>query len=83
MADILTETLADVDHHRFVLEQNILRLRESLQLWQAWELEYEGMKEEIHKFKNNINQSDLVIKSYHPVSSRKTDNYLKGESSEF
>ncbi|KAL8816899.1 MAG: hypothetical protein Q9191_008247, partial [Dirinaria sp. TL-2023a] len=37
----------DLERNRLLLEGNVARLRKSLQYWQTWEAEYEGMKEEI------------------------------------
>ena len=56
------DSLVDLEHHRRLLEQNVARLRASLQHWQAWEIEYEGMKEEILGLGENAIRADLVVK---------------------
>lgn len=37
----------DVERQHVQLEENIKKLRASLQHWQTWEIEYEGLKEEV------------------------------------
>ena len=39
--------LRDLEKTRLELEQNVSNLRASLSHWQQWEIEYEGMKEEL------------------------------------
>lgn len=41
------DSFLDLERHRQLLEDNIAKLRKSLQHWQTWEAEYEGLKEEI------------------------------------
>jgi unconventional prefoldin RPB5 interactor 1 len=40
-------TLIDLERHRLLLETQVAQLRKSLQTWQLWSAEYEGLKEEI------------------------------------
>ena len=54
------DSLADLDRYRLKLEQNITKLRASLRHWQTWEIEYEGMKEEILELGDVHSCSDLV-----------------------
>ncbi len=61
MAGTVRDSFADLEQHRLQLEQNVNKLRASLQHWQAWEIEYEGMKEDILELANNPSQTDLVI----------------------
>lgn len=46
MAEV-RDSFVDLEKHRLQLKQSVAKLRASLQHWQAWEIEYEGMKEEI------------------------------------
>jgi unconventional prefoldin RPB5 interactor 1 len=47
MAQVVKDSFLDLERHRQLLEANIEKLRKSLQHWQSWEAEYEGLKEEI------------------------------------
>lgn len=59
--DIKTrDSLADLDRYRLQLEQNVAKLWASLRHWQTWEIEYEGMKEEILELGEVHSSSDLV-----------------------
>ncbi|SLM33791.1 Domain of unknown function DUF3835 [Lasallia pustulata] len=40
----------DLENQRLQLEENVAGLRKSLQYWQTWEAEYEGLKEEFIAF---------------------------------
>ena len=51
---------ADLERRRLQLEQNVSKLQTSLQHWQAWEIEYEGMKEDILGLGEHCSQTDLV-----------------------
>lgn len=57
------DTLADLERYRLQLEQNVTKLRASLRHWQTWEIEYEGMKEEILELGEVHSCSDLVYGS--------------------
>lgn len=54
------DSLADLERHRVQLEQNVAKLEASLRHWQTWEIEYEGMKEEILELREDHTSSDLV-----------------------
>lgn len=54
------DSLADLDKFRLELERNIAKLQASLRHWQTWEIEYEGMKEEILELGEVHSSSDLV-----------------------
>ncbi len=43
----LREKFSALERHRLRLEVSIQHFRETLQQWQTWEVEYEGLKEEI------------------------------------
>lgn len=47
MAQPLKDSFLDLERHRQLLEANVAKLRKSLQHWQTWSAEYEGLKEEI------------------------------------
>ena len=50
----------DLESQRVQLEENVARLRKSLQYWQTWEAEYEGLKEEIIALGNEHTPDELV-----------------------
>lgn len=54
------DSLVDLERYRLQLEQNVAKLRASLRHWQTWEIEYEGMKEEILELGDVHPCSDLV-----------------------
>ena len=56
------DSLADLERYRLQLEENIKKLRASLHHWQTWEIEYEGMKEELLELGDVHSCSDLVYK---------------------
>ena len=64
MAESSSDSFMDLERHRLSLEQNLAKLRASLQHWQAWEIEYEGLKEEILKLRDGPSQADLVRNPY-------------------
>jgi unconventional prefoldin RPB5 interactor 1 len=47
MAQPIKDSFLNLERHRQLLEDNIANLQKSLQHWQTWEAEYEGLKEEI------------------------------------
>ena len=49
-----------VEDQRKRLEDNVERLRRSLQHWQTWEAEYEGLKEETSSLPPDASPKDLV-----------------------
>lgn len=56
----MSDRIVDLERHRLQLEQNVAKLRASLQHWQTWEIEYEGMKEEILGLRGENSQDGLV-----------------------
>lgn len=61
MESATRDPLVDLERHRLRLEENVAKLRKSLQHWQTWELEYEGLKEEIQRFKGQPATEDIVM----------------------
>ena len=59
MADA-KEQLVGLESRRLLLEESVAKLRDSLQYWQTWEVEYEGMKEEILGLGEHASDTDLV-----------------------
>lgn len=57
-----SESIVDLERHRLQLEENISKLKKSLQYWQTWEAEYEGLKEEISGLGNGHTHEQLVRK---------------------
>ncbi|EKD13295.1 hypothetical protein MBM_08738 [Drepanopeziza brunnea f. sp. 'multigermtubi' MB_m1] len=47
MTKFVKDSFLDLERHRQLLEENIVKLRKSMLHWQIWEAEYEGFKEEI------------------------------------
>ena len=64
----MRDSLADLERYRLRLEQNVAKLRASLRHWQTWEIEYEGMKEEMLEFGKVHSSSDLVKDVPYPSS---------------
>ena len=62
MADI-RDSFVDLERHRLQLEQNVSKLRASLRHWQQWELEYEGMKEDVEALAHGDTPVDSVVNS--------------------
>ena len=52
--------LQRLEQQRQALEQSLRQLRTSLRLWQTWEAEYEGLKEEIQSVTGDLNASTLI-----------------------
>ncbi|KAI9791444.1 MAG: hypothetical protein M1833_001521 [Piccolia ochrophora] len=52
--------ISDLENERQRLEHSINRLKKSLQQWQTWEAEYEGLKEEILARQDSGEEVDLV-----------------------
>jgi unconventional prefoldin RPB5 interactor 1 len=59
------DSFVDLERHRLQLEQNVAKLQASLRHWQQWEIEYEGLKEEIVDLETNSSQPDLVHNCLH------------------
>ena len=61
------------------LEQNVSKLRASLRHWQQWEIEYEGMKEELLSLSDQHSQKDLRSieeSASDPLFGESDDNFL-------
>lgn len=54
------DVLSDLERRREELEKTITNLRKSLQHWQTWEAEYEGLKEEISFLGRSVTKEELV-----------------------
>lgn len=52
--------LLQVERQRSELEASISKLRTSLQHWQTWEIEYEGLREEIASLPDGSNKTDVL-----------------------
>ncbi len=52
--------LAEIERQRVELEANISKLRKSLRYWQTWEIEYEGLREEIASLPDGSNTNDVL-----------------------
>ena len=50
----------ELESQRVRLEENVAGLRKSLQYWQTWEAEYEGLKEEIIALGKEHTPEELV-----------------------
>jgi hypothetical protein len=50
----------DVERCRLQLEESVAKLRKSLQYWQTWEAEYEGLKEEVLGLGEEHTEAELV-----------------------
>lgn len=55
------DALIDLEKHRVRLEETIAGLQASIRHWQAWEIEYEGLKEEI-QLATEANVQDVNLK---------------------
>ncbi|KAF2136410.1 uncharacterized protein K452DRAFT_292438 [Aplosporella prunicola CBS 121167] len=60
MAAAPKDSFTDLERHRLRLEDQIAKLRKSLQHWQTWDVEYEGLKEEIEGFKGEPSTQDMM-----------------------
>lgn len=63
-------SVSKIEKRRVELERNVAKLQASLRHWQAWEIEYEGMKEEILKLgdKPSLTQINKTAESSGEVS---------------
>ncbi|KAL6716487.1 hypothetical protein ACLMJK_006054 [Lecanora helva] len=59
MAQNVKDSFIDLERHRISLEQNVAKLRKSLQHWQEWEIEYESMREDILNLSDDPDSNDL------------------------
>lgn len=55
------EHLLSLEKKRSELEENVAKLQASLQHWQEWEIEYEGMKEDALALGESCTSKQLVI----------------------
>ena len=60
-AQNIKDSFIDLQRHRLRLEGEVAKLQKSLQHWQTWEAEYEGLKEEISALDDECSESDLVL----------------------
>lgn len=56
---------AQLETRRLELEENVAKLRKSLQHWRTWDAEYEGLKEELSSGVNVQSETDCVSNTYH------------------
>ena len=54
------DSIVDLERYRLQLEDSVAKLRKSLQYWQTWEADYEGMKEEILGLEEVHTEAELV-----------------------
>lgn len=71
----IRDSFVDLERHRLQLEQNVAKLRASLRHWQQWELEYEGMKEDVSALADDTTPVDSVVNLF-TLESRNTDSWL-------
>ena len=64
------DSFVDLERLRLQLEENVRKLRNSLQHWQTWSAEYEGLKEEILGLGEEHTEAELVLEQSEHVSSR-------------
>lgn len=57
---IVKDSFLDLEKHRQLLEENIEKLQKALYHWQTWEIEYEGLKEEILAAEPSLNRTQLA-----------------------
>ena len=60
MAGVPRDSFLNLERRWSQLEQNVFKLQASLYHWQAWEIEYEGLKEEVLGLGKQCSQADLV-----------------------
>ncbi|TEY57520.1 hypothetical protein BOTCAL_0215g00010 [Botryotinia calthae] len=60
MAQATKDSFLDLEKYRLQLEDNIAKLRKSLQHWQTWDAEYDGLKEEILSAEPTPNREELI-----------------------
>lgn len=61
MPQPLKDSFLDLERHRQLLEDNVEKLRKSLRHWQAWEAEYESLKEEIRARHPPPTREQLIV----------------------
>ncbi|APA06812.1 hypothetical protein SS1G_04562 [Sclerotinia sclerotiorum 1980 UF-70] len=60
MAQAVKDSFLYLEKYRQQLEDNIAKLRKSLQHWQTWDAEYDGLKEEILSADHTPNRDKLI-----------------------
>ncbi|KAF7894453.1 uncharacterized protein EAF01_009904 [Botrytis porri] len=60
MVQATKDSFLDLEKYRLQLEDNIAKLRKSLQHWQTWDAEYDGLKEEILSAEPTPNREELI-----------------------
>ncbi|KAI9815966.1 MAG: hypothetical protein M1827_001958 [Pycnora praestabilis] len=61
MAVNVKDSFIELEHQRLRLEQNVAKLQKSLQHWQTWEAEYEGLKEELIDVNGNESRAEMLV----------------------
>lgn len=56
----INDSFIDLERHRRQLEDNVAELRKSLQYWQTWEAEYEGLREQLQGLGDEPTEQELV-----------------------
>ncbi|KAK5153010.1 hypothetical protein LTR04_006309, partial [Oleoguttula sp. CCFEE 6159] len=60
MEGLPRDSFLNLERHRLRLEENVANLQESLRHWQAWDAEYEGLKEELLGFEGQPTTEDML-----------------------
>ena len=60
MAEKVADSFLDLELLRQRLEENMAKLRKSIQYWQTWEAEYEGLKEELVGLSVDAGANEIV-----------------------
>lgn len=60
MAEKGTDSFFDLELMRQRLEETMAKLRKSIQYWQTWEAEYEGLKEDIGALSGDADPNEIV-----------------------
>ena len=59
--EIAASALEKVDHQLANLEESISKLKKALRHWQSWEIEYEGLREEISSLPDDSSADDMLV----------------------
>ena len=59
----IRDSFVDLERRRRRLEDNVAELRKSLQYWQTWEAEYEGLREQLQGLGDEPTGQRLVRKA--------------------
>lgn len=60
----IKDSFIDLERYRLQLEDSVAQLRRSLQYWQTWSAEYEGLKEDILELGEEHTEAKLVSHVY-------------------